>query len=125
VRLLLDTHIVLWAVLDDPGLSPTQRNALTAEDREVYVSAASLWEIAIKHALGKLAVPERLAETLLQAGCRPLPITWRHAQAADQLPRHHADPFDRMLVAQARCEDLMLMTRDAKLRRYEVELFPF
>ena len=84
------------------------------------MSAASIWEIEIKRALGKLPVPEHLPETILQAGCRPLPITWRHAQAVGQLPRHHPDPFDRMLIAQARCEGLTLMTADPNFRRYDL-----
>lgn len=120
MRLLLDTHILLWAVLNDRRLTATQRQAIT--EGELYLSAASVWEIGIKRSLGKLDVPDELFDIAVDAGCRPLPISWTHAEAAAALPHHHNDPFDRMLVAQARCEGLRLASADAKLAAYDVEL---
>ena len=120
MKLLLDTHILLWALADDPSLSKVHRDAL--QGAELYVSAASVWEVGIKTALGKLDVSRNLFEVAVQAGCRQLPISWAHAQAAAALPTHHADPFDRMLIAQANLEGLMLASADKKMRLYEVEL---
>lgn len=120
MRLLLDTHVFLWAVLNDPRLTATQAQAISAGD--IYLSAASVWEIGIKRALGKLTVPDEIFDIAVDAGCRPLPITWPHAQAAAALPRHHADPFDRMLIAQAHCEGLRLASSDVKLAAYDVDL---
>jgi len=120
MRVLLDTHVLLWAVLDDPRLSPAQKDAIAAG--ELYLSAASVWEIAIKRAIGKLDVPEEIFSIAVDAGCRPLPISWTHAERAAVLPPHHADPFDRMLIAQARCEGLALASSDARMKAYGVEL---
>lgn len=120
VKLLLDTHILLWALVEDARLRPHQAAAIG--EGELYLSAASLWEIGIKRALGKLDVPETVAEVARAAGCRPLPITWAHAEAAAALPPHHADPFDRMLIAQARAERLTLVSADTVFQRYEVDL---
>ncbi|MGR3742610.1 MAG: type II toxin-antitoxin system VapC family toxin [Pseudooceanicola nanhaiensis] len=120
MRLLLDTHVLLWAVLNDPRLTEAQARAIGEGD--LYLSAASVWEIGIKRALGKLDVPESLFDIAVDAGCRPLPISWTHAEAAASLPPHHADPFDRMLIAQARCEGLALASSDEKFAPYEVTL---
>ena len=120
MRLLLDTHVLLWAVLDDPRLTETQAKAIS--EGELYLSSASVWEIGIKRSIGKLNVPDKIFDIAVNAGCRPLPISWTHAQTAAALPRHHADPFDRMLVAQARCEGLHLASSDSKLALYEVDL---
>ena len=120
MRVLLDTHVLLWAVLNDPRLTSAQVRAIS--EGEVYLSSASVWEIGIKRAIGKLDVPENLFEIAVDAGCRPLPISWTHADAAAALPLHHSDPFDRMLVAQARCEGLRLASSDNKFRAYDVEL---
>ena len=120
MRVLLDTHVLLWAVLEDPRLSPAQRDAITGG--EVYLSAASVWEIGIKRALGKLDVPAQIFDIAADAGCRALPISWVHAAAAAELPPHHADPFDRMLVAQAHCEGLRLVSSDRRMAAYDVAL---
>jgi PIN domain nuclease of toxin-antitoxin system len=120
MRVLLDTHVLLWALLDDPRLTQAQRVALT--EGELYVSAASVWEIGIKRSLGKLDVPEGFVGVAVEAGCRSLPISWAHAEVAASLPFHHNDPFDRMLIAQAQCEDLVLASSDAKLAPYGVPL---
>ena len=120
MRVLLDTHILLWTVLDDPRLSAAQLEAIATG--ELYLSAASVWEIGIKRALGKLDVPEEIFSIAVDAGCRPLPISWTHAETAASLPPHHADPFDRMLIAQARCEGLKFISSDARMTAYDVDL---
>lgn len=120
MRVLLDTHVLLWAVLNDPRLTQAQAEAIA--QGEVYLSSVSVWEVGIKRALGKLAAPETLFDIAADAGCRPLPITWQHAEVAGALPRHHDDPFDRMLVAQAICEGLHLISSDSKLTSYDAVL---
>lgn len=118
MKFLLDTHLVLWAMQDSRQLSDAARKQMRAADAN-YVSAASLWEIAIKASLGKLEVDsELLADELDAAGFQPLPITWQHTTEVRKLPMHHRDPFDRMLVAQAICEPLRLLTHDENLRVY-------
>lgn len=120
MRLLLDTHVVLWWLADDPTLSDEIKEVLDAEP-DVYVSAATLWEVSIKQALGKLE-PADLPDHVRGAGFRELPVTSAHAIAAGRLPPIHRDPFDRMLVAQARIEDLALVTRDEDIHKYDVPL---
>jgi PIN domain nuclease of toxin-antitoxin system len=122
VSLLLDTHVVLWWLADDPSLSDEIKARLDHEP-DVYVSAVTIWEVAIKQAIGKLE-PADLPEEILRSGFRELPVGSRHALAAGRLPLIHRDPFDRMLVAQARCEDLMLVTRDSRCRQYDVAVLP-
>lgn len=123
MRLLLDTHVVLWWLIDSPELSAETKDLLDREP-EVYLSAASVWEAGIKQAAGKLTAPADLAERLAGAEFRNLPITAAHAQAAARLPLLHRDPFDRMLVAQARCEKLTILTRDKSIPRYDVATRP-
>jgi PIN domain nuclease of toxin-antitoxin system len=118
MKLLLDTHLVLWAMQDSKRLSTAARKQIRAAEAS-YVSAASLWEIAIKASLGKLSVDSELLEQQLDAaGFQPLPITWEHTVQVRKLPMHHRDPFDRMLVAQAVSEPLRLLTHDEGLRVY-------
>jgi len=119
VSFLVDTHVVLWWLTDDATLSEAIKNTMD-HDPDVYVSAASIWEVAIKQAIGKLTEPADLPERIRESGFRELPITHEHAIAAGRLPLIHRDPFDRMLVAQARHEGLTLATRDANIQRYEV-----
>jgi PIN domain nuclease of toxin-antitoxin system len=119
MRLLLDTHVVIWWLADDPALTD-QTKALIDEEPEVYVSSATVWEIAIKQALGKLKEPADLPELVRDSEFRELPITSAHAIAAARLPAIHRDPFDRMLVAQARAEELTLVTVDETIQQYEV-----
>ena len=121
MKVLLDTHVILWALGDDPRLKARHRALLQAGETELIASAASIWEIEIKRALGKLEAPDDVEGLLLASGCRPLPISWRHAREAGRLPALHADPFDRLLVAQARVEQLALVTTDAKIMAYEVQ----
>jgi PIN domain nuclease of toxin-antitoxin system len=119
-RLLVDSHVLLWHVLDDPRLGPGPTAAIEADDAEVLVSMASLWEIAIKAALGKLDAPEDLPERVEELGFELLAIAPNHAWRVRSLPHHHGDPFDRMLVAQAQLERLPIVTADAAFDDYEV-----
>ena len=118
MKLLLDTHIVLWVLRDAAELSAAARSMIRNAD-VVFVSSVSWWEASIKVAAGKLAVdPARLQGHALAAGFEPLPITWTHALALHGLPPLHRDPFDRMLVAQAISEPLHLLTHDTALAAY-------
>lgn len=118
MRLLLDTHLVLWAMQDAPALSAAARDWLDRAE-VVYVSAASLWEISIKAGLGRLDIDsEQLEKNLSAAGFQQLAISWNHATQLRKLPPLHRDPFDRMLVAQAMSEPLRLLTHDAALAAY-------
>ena len=119
--LLLDTHVVLWWLTDDPTLSNEVKIRLDDEP-DVWVSPATISEVAIKQSIGRLAGPADLTEEIVQSGFRQLPISFGHAIAAGRLPLLHRDPFDRMLVAQARCEGLTLVTRDPQVHRYDVDL---
>lgn len=124
MRLLIDTHIALWAITDDALLSRRARALIGDPANEILVSAATVWEIAIKHALGRsgrgaVRISGGAALARFEAsGYELLPITPAHAAAVDALPLHHADPFDRLLVAQSRHEPLRLLTHDAVLARY-------
>jgi PIN domain nuclease of toxin-antitoxin system len=119
---LLDTHVLLWWLADDPRLGASARAAIAAGDRAVFVSAATIWEVSIKAALGKLTLPGPIAEVLEPEGFAALPVTGQHAAAAGALPRHHGDAFDRMLVAQAMAEGCTLISRDGRLAPYGVRL---
>jgi PIN domain nuclease of toxin-antitoxin system len=119
-RLLLDTHTLLWWLADDARLGPQARSLIADAHNEVCVSAASLWEISIKKALGKLTGPDGLDNIVEQEGFSKLPITLFHAEQAGALPALHRDPFDRMLVSQARSEGMEVLTRDAALAGYGV-----
>jgi PIN domain nuclease of toxin-antitoxin system len=118
VRLLLDTHVLLWLMEDSPRLS-RQARALMQDAGEVYVSSASIWEIAIKWRIGKIQEdPGVVVDHLERSGLRDIQVTNRHAVAAGRLPLLHHDPFDRLLVAQAMSETMRLLTADAKLAVY-------
>lgn len=122
MRLLLDTHALLWWLGANPTLSADALSAIAATDSDVYVSAVTAWEIVIKKRLGKLKAPAALDRELVAHQFEPLPITLAHALAVERLPDHHQDPFDRMLVAQAIVEDLILITRDPNIRKYAVRI---
>lgn len=124
MRLLLDTHALLWWLADDPALSHDATAAIADPHSSVFVSAATAWEIAIKQALGKLEAPSDLERQLELNRFESLAITVSHASAAGTLPRHHDDPFDRMLVAQALAEGLTVVTRDPRIGRYGVPTLP-
>ena len=117
MRLLLDTHVFLWWRANDERLSKAARAAIAGADI-VFVSAATAWEAAIKAALGRIAYPDTIEAGVEASGFEKLPITLAHAERAAALPRIHADPFDRMLIAQAELESLSLVTSDRVLRRY-------
>lgn len=122
MRILLDSHVALWWLEDDPALGPRTRDLLVEAD-EAFISAVTPWELGIKRALGKLSMPDGLADELEAQGFLPLSITAAHAEMATELAPHHRDPFDRMLVAQAQSEDLVLVTADHTLADYEVDQF--
>lgn len=122
MRLLLDTHVLLWA-LSQPALLTSEARAVIGDGAsDVLVSPASAWEIAIKRAKGKLAGPGDLAAEIEHAAFIPLPVTIAHALAAGALPPHHGDPFDRMLIAQAQLEGLTIVTRDPRFGDYSVSV---
>jgi len=123
MNLLLDTHVFLWAVDNNPHLSPAAREAIVDGNNIVFVSAATAWEIAIKRAIGKLKIPQSdYLEELRVHRFTPLNITTEHALAVENLPPHHRDPFDRMLVAQSLAEKLVLVTRDPRISAYDVRV---
>ena len=122
MRVLLDTHALLWWLADDPRLSSAAANAIEDGQSLAFVSAASIWEIEIKRAKGALKAPDDVVEQVDAAGFDSLPINSDHARAAGQLPRHHHDPFDRMLVAQAFAERATLITSDDAIAGYGVDL---
>jgi PIN domain nuclease of toxin-antitoxin system len=124
VRLLLDTHVLLWWLANDPSLGREAKAAISDATSAIVVSAATAWEIAIKQALGKLDAPSDLDRQIELNRFEPLSITIAHAYSAGTLPRHHDDPFDRMLVAQALAEGLAIVTRDPRLARYGVSTMP-
>lgn len=124
MRVLLDSHVLVWLMVDDPRLGEQARGVIAATDSEVWASPASVWEIEIRAASGRLRLPgDLLAEVRARDG-RELPITYEHAVQAANLPLHHNDPFDRMLVAQAQLAQLALLTADQQLARYDVEILP-
>ena len=123
MKLLLDSHVVLWWFARPEGLRKQALTAVESVENELFVSAASWWELAIKRSLKRLSFDQVAISNLLdRANARRLAITFDHAESAAALPNHHADPFDRMLVAQALAEDLTLLTRDKELARYGVPL---
>ena len=118
---LLDTHVLLWWMDDAPRLQRHVRDLIGNPDHDIAVSAASIWEAAIKRAIGKLRFETpALLQALHRGHVRVLPITAEHALAAGDLPRHHEDPFDRMLIAQAVVEGLSIVTHDRRLQQYGV-----
>lgn len=124
MRLLLDTNAFLWALDDMELLLPDARAALLSDENELFVSTASLWEIAIKVAVGKLTAGLDWESYLPRMGAALLGIEPAHARAVADLPLLHRDPFDRMLVAQARAENLILVTRDRRLADYDITVLP-
>jgi PIN domain nuclease of toxin-antitoxin system len=121
-RLLLDTHVLLWWLSDDPQLGQTTRQVIADPRNDVYISAASTWEISIKRSLGKLSAPEDMDSIIDNEGFDKLPISLFHGDQAGMLPGHHKDPFDRMLIAQAQSEGLVVVTNDEKIIRYGIRI---
>jgi PIN domain nuclease of toxin-antitoxin system len=122
--LLLDAHALLWWLADDAELAPEARASIADPVNDALVSAATIWEISIKRALGKLESPDGLVAALGPAGLGSLPITLGDAESAGALPPHHRDPFDRMLIAQAKRLDAVIVSRDAAFERYEIARLP-
>ncbi|MGH9224439.1 MAG: type II toxin-antitoxin system VapC family toxin [Acidimicrobiales bacterium] len=120
MNLLLDTHALYWWMTEDIRFPPQARAAIEEGRDTAIVSAVSVWEIEIKRALGKLRLDVDLGHEMAASGFPPLSITVDHAVAAGRLPAHHSDPFDRMLVAQANLESLVLVSRDRQIRQYDV-----
>ena len=120
MRLLVDSHVALWWLEGNDKLGVEARRLLESAD-EVFFSAATVWELGIKQALGKLDFPAGLADALVAGGFKELPISAAHGEAAARLPPHHNDPFDRLLIAQARIEALVLMTADRAMEPYDVD----
>ena len=122
-RLLLDTHALLWWLIDDASLGEGARKQIADPGNRVFISAASIWEMSIKQALGKLVLPEDIFEVIDAEDFLPLPMAAFHGQQAGQLPPHHQDPFDRMLIAQAQAEGLTLISADAAFPQYGIRVF--
>ena len=122
MRLLLDTQVILWSLHKPEWLSAEAVTAITDPANSVDVSAASLWELSIKQSIGKLTVDGDLREHLVRQRFSELPVLGVHALAVRDLPLHHRDPFDRLLIAQARCEGLTLVTADPAMSAYEVPI---
>lgn len=120
MTLLLDTHVLLWWLEDPKQLSRAARKAIEEGANPVYISAAVVWEIAIKKAIGKLDSPDNLEEIMEADGFLSLSITISHALAVQSLPNHHRDPFDRMIIAQALHEGFYLVSRDPEIAKYPV-----
>lgn len=128
MKLLLDTQVWLWMLAAPERLSRRSRALLASADTELILSAATAWEIAIKHGLGKLQLPEPpgtcIPRLMALTGISPLPVHHRHALHVATLPHHHSDPFDRLLVAQAQLEQLPILTADRSFRLYDVKVLP-
>lgn len=124
MRLLLDTHAFLWWIGDDPRLPAKARKQISAARNEVFLSVASAWELAIKTSIGRLQLTENLEDFVPRHvavnGFQVLPVHLRHALRVATLPDHHGDPFDRILVAQAQIERLVLVSGDGQIARYAV-----
>ena len=118
MTLLIDSHLLLWWLADSPALPAVARSAISDERNLIFVSAATAWEIALKKSAGKLKAPDDLDDVLVANSFEAMPITVKHALVAAALPRHHDDPFDRMLVAQAKVEGVTLLTHDHRLAAY-------
>jgi PIN domain nuclease of toxin-antitoxin system len=120
VRILLDTHVLLWWLNDDPTLGDRGRELISTAENLIFFSAASIWEIRVKQGTGKLDLPEDFAEVLAGQPFESLAVTVEHAHTLQDLPLLHRDPFDRLLVAQARTDRLTLLTHDRTIAQYDV-----
>ncbi len=119
MNLLIDTHILLWWLKDDNKLPKEAERIISDVENEVYVSAVCGWEIAIKHSIGRLDVDiNKLQEVILKSGFSLLPITMQHGLKVASLPKHHTDPFDRLLIAQSILESMRLLTHDSEIQKY-------
>jgi PIN domain nuclease of toxin-antitoxin system len=123
MQILLDTHVLIWALSDPKKLSPKARSQIESPENLIYVSVASLWELQIKESINKVSLPKDFFQKMEPFGFEILPIKLSHLQYLRKLPLHHRDPFDRMLIAQANCEALTLMTVDQEIFKYKVKIF--
>jgi PIN domain nuclease of toxin-antitoxin system len=119
-RAIVDTHAALSLLTDDAPVGPAATAVIEDPDVDVLLSAVVAWEVAIRRRLGKLECPEGFAAVLLGAGAQALPITIEHAERVEHLPDHHRDPFDRLLIAQAQCERVPIITKDPAIAMYDV-----
>lgn len=119
-RLLLDTHAFVWCLSDVAKLAEDARRAIAGPHNDIFVSAITAWEIAVKRARGRMTAPENLLAMVEARGFSHLPLTFQHAEQAGNLPMHHRDPFDRFLIAQAQAEGLILVTRDSRIPQYGI-----
>ena len=122
MNILLDTHILIWALENNPALSKNARDEIIKGSNMVFVSSASVWEMSIKTSVGKLKVPDNLLEEIKIHRFTMLDINFEHAQLAGQLPDIHKDPFDRMLIAQSIIEKLTLISKDSIISKYNVNI---
>ena len=122
MNVLLDTHILLWWLKEDKKLSSLHRNTISDSANVCFISAATIWEISIKSKLGKLKITDNYVSELREEGFLELPISWDHAARIKNLPLIHTDPFDRMLIAQAQIEELVLATVDERIKQYDVQV---
>ena len=126
MRYLLDTHTFLWWNMDDAQLSSLAKELIADGNNEIFISAASAWEIAIKTARGRLTLPEDptryVSNRLSLHGFQALPVQIHHAVQVYKLPLHHADPFDRLVIAQSQIESMSLISADMEIRKYEIEV---
>ncbi len=122
MKLLLDTHILLWWLDDNPSLSEKDRESISSTDNLIILSAAVIWEIRIKQALGKLEIASHFFQTVQEQGFEMLSISPAHAYAVGDLPNHHRDPFDRILIAQAMLEKFTIVSHDAIFEKYDIPL---
>jgi len=124
MNLLLDTRVLLWWLADDPKLSEAARKAIADPENTVFLSAVVIWEIRIKQGIGKLVLPENFSQVLKRQGFSELPISLRHADEVASLAPVHKDPFERLLVAQARVEKMTIITRDSFIADYGIDIVP-
>lgn len=122
MRILLDTHVLLWWFANDPNLSSEARGYIANSQNIIFVSAVSSWEIFIKKTLGKLDAPDDLESAITVNRFEPLPITIKHTAGINGLPLIHTDPFDRLLISQANLEGLTLITNDKRLSQYNIPI---
>lgn len=122
MNLLLDTHIVLWWLSDSDKLSKKSRSIISDTNNFIFVSVATGWEISIKKSIGKLTAPDDFSKALQVNAFQPISITLEHAELAGSLPHHHDDPFDRMIIAQGKIENLVVLTHDKHFKLYDIEL---
>jgi len=121
VNCIIDTHVLLWWLADDPLLPDSFREIIGNTDNICFISSASIWEISIKSSIGKLEIPGKYLDILRDQGFHDLPVYWEHADKAGTLPFHHRDPFDRLIISQAIIEELTILTTDKMIPHYKVK----